>query len=81
MAGGDADRHVTWRRAGGDSSGGSAGAADLAAEVTYPAGALPQVPAPIRAELGLAEGALRVIAGAGPAEDLVAAFRAALADL
>ena len=36
---------------------------------------------PIRAELGLAEGALRVIAGAGPAEDLVAAFRAALADL
>ena len=45
------------------------------------AGTLPQVPAPIRAELGLAEGALRVIAGAGPAEDLVAAFRAALADL
>ncbi|MDP7380319.1 MAG: PLP-dependent transferase [Alphaproteobacteria bacterium] len=60
---------------------GLVGAADLAAEVTYPAGALPQVPAPIRAELGLAEGALRVIAGAGPAEDLVAAFRAALADL
>ena len=58
-----------------------AGVADLAAEVTYPAGALPQVPAPIRAELGLAEGALRVIAGAGPAEDLVAAFCAALADL